>query len=106
MEDLKFPERYESSCVNIASMLAPAPSVKFSNDTERLQFIDSLRKSPAGAHIKHVIELLIEVSASFKASLYTRANNKGCTVCSFQCHMARRTVNVCSACFRQSHSTE
>ncbi|KAF2593142.1 hypothetical protein F2Q70_00044677 [Brassica cretica] len=56
---------------------APAPPVKLSNDTERLQFIDSLRKGPAGAHIKHVIELLIEVSACFKASLYTRANNEG-----------------------------
>ncbi|KAF2607956.1 hypothetical protein F2Q68_00045627 [Brassica cretica] len=57
---------------------APAPPVKLSNDTERLQFIDSLRKGPAGAHIKHVIELLIEVSACFKASLYTRANNEAC----------------------------
>ncbi|CAN7002992.1 unnamed protein product [Brassica oleracea var. botrytis] len=85
---------------------APAPPVKFSNDTERLHFINSLRKGPAGAHIKHVIEFLIEVSASFKANLYTRANNEGCTVYSFQCQMAWRTVNVCSACFRQSHSTE
>lgn len=39
----------------------PAPAVKFSNDTERLQHINSIRKSPAGAQIKRVIDLLLEV---------------------------------------------
>lgn len=32
--------------------------MKFSNDTERLQLINSVRKSPAGAQIKLVIDLL------------------------------------------------
>ena len=40
---------------------APAPAVKFSNDTERLQHINSIRKSPVGAQIKRVIDLLLEV---------------------------------------------
>lgn len=39
----------------------PPPAVKFSNDTERLQHINSIRKSPAGAQIKRVIDLLLEV---------------------------------------------
>lgn len=39
----------------------PAPAVKFSNDTERLQHINSIRKSPVGAQIKRVIDLLLEV---------------------------------------------
>ncbi|CAK7335492.1 unnamed protein product [Dovyalis caffra] len=38
----------------------PAPAVKFSNDTERLQHINSIRKGPAGAQIKRVIDLLLE----------------------------------------------
>ncbi|XP_022136771.1 general transcription factor IIE subunit 2-like [Momordica charantia] len=38
----------------------PAPAVKFSNDTERLQHINSIRKSPVGAQIKRVIDLLLE----------------------------------------------
>lgn len=36
------------------------PAVKFSNDTERLQHINSIRKSPVGAQIKRVIDLLYE----------------------------------------------
>ncbi|XP_021773751.1 general transcription factor IIE subunit 2-like [Chenopodium quinoa] len=36
------------------------PPVKFSNDTERLQIINSIRKAPAGAQIKRVIDLLLE----------------------------------------------
>jgi transcription initiation factor TFIIE subunit beta len=39
----------------------PAHPIKFSNDTERLQHIHSIRKSPAGAQIKLVIELLYKV---------------------------------------------
>ncbi|CAN1826555.1 General transcription factor IIE subunit 2 [Linum perenne] len=41
---------------------APAPAVKFSNDTERLQHINSIRKAPVGAQIKRVIDLLLEVT--------------------------------------------
>ncbi|KAJ9561268.1 hypothetical protein OSB04_006428 [Centaurea solstitialis] len=45
-----------------ASTLAksPLPAVKFSNDTERLQHINNIRKSPVGAQIKRVIDLLFE----------------------------------------------
>lgn len=39
---------------------APVP-VKFSNDTERLQHINSIRKAPVGAQMKRVIALLFEV---------------------------------------------
>lgn len=39
---------------------APRPAVKFSNDTERLQHINAIRKSPVGAQIKRVIDLLYE----------------------------------------------
>ncbi|KAK9755702.1 hypothetical protein RND81_01G044300 [Saponaria officinalis] len=38
----------------------PPPTGKFSNDTERLQMINSIRKSPVGAQIKRVIYLLLE----------------------------------------------
>ena len=49
---------------------APAPSsaqqlqpqLKFSNDTERLQHINSMRKLAVGAEIKRVIDLLFEVA--------------------------------------------
>ncbi|KAG0453319.1 hypothetical protein HPP92_025709 [Vanilla planifolia] len=43
---------------------ASAP-VKFSNDTERLQHINSIRKSPVGAQIKRVIDLLLETRQAF-----------------------------------------
>lgn len=38
-----------------------AAPVKFSNDTERLQNINNIRKAPVGAQIKRVIDLLFEV---------------------------------------------
>ncbi|KAM1024863.1 hypothetical protein FF1_038034 [Malus domestica] len=44
---------------------APAPAVKFSNDTERLQHINSIRKAPVGAQIKRVIDLLRETRLSY-----------------------------------------
>lgn len=40
--------------------VATAP-VKFSNDTVRLQEINSIRKSPVGSQMKRVIQLLFEV---------------------------------------------
>lgn len=45
----------------VANAKSPAPAVKFSNDTERLQHINSIRKAPVGAQIKRVIGLLLEV---------------------------------------------
>ncbi|CAN6442578.1 unnamed protein product [Victoria cruziana] len=38
---------------------SPVP-IKFSNDTERLQHINSIRKSTAGSQVKRVIDLLFE----------------------------------------------
>lgn len=40
----------------------PSAPVKFSNDTERLQHINSIRKSPVGAQLKRVLDLLFDVS--------------------------------------------
>lgn len=51
--------------VPIAAAKAPAPAVKFSNDTERLQHINSIRKGPVGAQIKRVIDLLLEVHIKY-----------------------------------------
>ncbi|KAL3818087.1 hypothetical protein ACJIZ3_003992 [Penstemon smallii] len=45
----------------------PAPPVKFSNDTERLQHINSIRKSPIGAQMKRVIDLLFETRQALTA---------------------------------------
>lgn len=39
----------------------PLHPIKFSNDTERLQHINSIRKSAVGVQIKLVIELLYKV---------------------------------------------
>ncbi|XP_068663992.1 uncharacterized protein [Aristolochia californica] len=39
---------------------APAAPVKFSNDTERLQHINSIRKAPVGAQLKRVLDLLLD----------------------------------------------
>lgn len=43
-----------------AAQKSPVP-LKFSNETERLQYINSIRKSPVGAQIKRVLDLLREV---------------------------------------------
>ncbi|KAA8522377.1 hypothetical protein F0562_013262 [Nyssa sinensis] len=48
-----------------ANAKSPAPAVKFSNDTERLQHINSIRKAPVGAQIKRVIDLLLETRLAF-----------------------------------------
>ncbi|XP_078428582.1 transcription initiation factor TFIIE, beta subunit [Wolffia australiana] len=42
------------------SVAVPVAPVKFSSDTERLQHINAIRKSPAGAQIKRVIDLLLQ----------------------------------------------
>jgi transcription initiation factor TFIIE subunit beta len=39
--------------------------VKFSNDTERLQQINNIRKAPVGAQMERVIDLLLEVILAF-----------------------------------------
>ncbi|XP_059443895.1 transcription initiation factor IIE subunit beta-like [Corylus avellana] len=48
-----------------ANARAPAPAVKFSNDTERLQHINSIRKAPVGAQIKRVVDLLLQTRQAF-----------------------------------------
>ncbi|KAK6947752.1 TFA2, Winged helix domain 2 [Dillenia turbinata] len=53
-------QKVTPSGASLANTKAPAPAVKFSNDTERLQHINSIRKSPVGAQIKRVIDLLFE----------------------------------------------
>ncbi|KAA0044840.1 hypothetical protein IC582_016978 [Cucumis melo] len=57
------PKFTPAPAASIARPLAPA--VKFSNDTERLQHINSIRKSPVGAQIKRVIDLLLETRQAF-----------------------------------------
>ncbi|KAI3762229.1 hypothetical protein L1987_52654 [Smallanthus sonchifolius] len=52
---------------------SPAPAVKFSNDTERLQHINTVRKSAVGAQIKRVIDLLFESRQSFTAEQINEA---------------------------------
>ncbi|XP_077236312.1 transcription initiation factor IIE subunit beta-like [Tasmannia lanceolata] len=47
-----------------SSTRAP-PAVKFSSDTDRLQHINNIRKSPVGAQIKRVIDLLLETRQAF-----------------------------------------
>ncbi|KAJ7974858.1 Transcription initiation factor IIE subunit beta [Quillaja saponaria] len=59
-----------------ASGRAPAPAIKFSNDTERLQHINSIRKSPVGAQIKRVIDLLLET----RQALTPEQINEACYV--------------------------
>lgn len=54
---------------------APA-AVKFSNDTERLQHIHAIRKSPVGAQIKRVIDLLLET----RQALTPEQINEACYV--------------------------
>ncbi|KAK6137627.1 hypothetical protein DH2020_028653 [Rehmannia glutinosa] len=54
-----------SSTSSLANAKSPAPPVKFSNDTERLQHINSIRKAPVGAQIKRVIDLLFETRQAF-----------------------------------------
>ncbi|KAL6174653.1 hypothetical protein ACLB2K_051299 [Fragaria x ananassa] len=59
--------------VPIAAAKALAPAVKFSNDTERLQHINSIRKGPVGAQIKRVIDLLLETRQAFTPELINEA---------------------------------
>lgn len=48
-------------------------AIKFSNDTERLQHINSVRKSPVGAQIKLVIELLYKTRLAYTAEQINEA---------------------------------
>nr|CAB3467420.1 unnamed protein product [Digitaria exilis] len=60
--------KHRAQPVNAPSApLRPSQPIKFSNDTERLQHINSIRKSPVGAQIKLVIELLYKTRQAFTA---------------------------------------
>lgn len=56
---------HASSAASAANGRNAAPAVKFSNDTERLQHINSIRKAPVGAQMKRVIDILLEVIVRF-----------------------------------------
>ncbi|KAL6867216.1 hypothetical protein ACP4OV_015240 [Aristida adscensionis] len=56
-----------------AAPAKPLQPIKFSNDTERLQHINSVRKSPIGAQIKLVIELLYKTRHAFTAEQINEA---------------------------------
>lgn len=51
----------------------PLQPIKFSNDTERLHHLNSVRKSPVGAQIKLVIELLYKTRQAFAAEQINEA---------------------------------
>ncbi|KAK3150634.1 hypothetical protein QOZ80_3AG0235710 [Eleusine coracana subsp. coracana] len=51
----------------------PLQPIKFSNDTERLQRINSIRKSHPGSQIKLVIELLHKTRQAFTAEQINEA---------------------------------
>ncbi|CAN1833644.1 hypothetical protein LINPERHAP1_LOCUS33838 [Linum perenne] len=51
-----------------------APGIKFSNDTERLQQINSIRKAPVGAQMKRVIGLLLKVQSRMLCLCYVSCN--------------------------------
>ncbi|KAF0912819.1 hypothetical protein E2562_019409 [Oryza meyeriana var. granulata] len=59
--------------INGPSTPAKPPQCKFSDDTDRLQRINSVRKSPAAAQIKLVIELLYKTRQSFTAEQINEA---------------------------------
>ncbi|KAL8515720.1 hypothetical protein ACS0TY_014413 [Phlomoides rotata] len=61
---------------SLGNAKSPAPAAKFSSDTERLQIINSIRKAPAGAQIKRVIDLLFEK----RQPLTPESINKECHV--------------------------
>ncbi|KAJ0987523.1 hypothetical protein J5N97_005879 [Dioscorea zingiberensis] len=57
--DASQPHRTSPESTSLASAKASLP-VKFSDDTERLQQINAIRKSHVGAQIKRVIDVLLE----------------------------------------------
>ncbi|KAF5192743.1 Transcription initiation factor TFIIE, beta subunit [Thalictrum thalictroides] len=72
----KATQARKAAPVNTSSVVpqkAPSPAVKFSNDTERLQHINNIRKSPVGAQIKRVIDLLLETRQAFTAEQINEA---------------------------------
>ncbi|XP_031504997.1 uncharacterized protein LOC116267429 [Nymphaea colorata] len=56
-----------------AAQKSPVP-LKFSNETERLQYINSIRKSPVGAQIKRVLDLLRETRRALTPEQINKAS--------------------------------
>lgn len=69
------PQKTKPASTSSAPTKAPTP-VKFSNDTERLQHINTIRKSPVGAQIKRVIDLLLET----RQALTPQQINEACYI--------------------------
>ncbi|OEL14012.1 hypothetical protein BAE44_0024965 [Dichanthelium oligosanthes] len=65
--------KHRAQPINAPSAPARPSPIKFSNDTERLQHINSIRKSPVGAQIKLVIELLYKTRQAFTAEQINEA---------------------------------
>ncbi|CAD6212522.1 unnamed protein product [Miscanthus lutarioriparius] len=66
--------KHRAQPINAPSVPArSSQSIKFSNDTERLQHINSIRKSPVGAQMKLVIELLYKTRQAFTAEQINEA---------------------------------
>ncbi|KAL9246745.1 hypothetical protein vseg_020241 [Gypsophila vaccaria] len=57
----------------LANMAPSVPAGKFSENTEKLQLINSVRKSPVGAQMKKVIELLEKTRQAFTIDEINRA---------------------------------
>lgn len=55
------PNNGPSNPTKYSAPAKPQAAIKFSYDTERLQQVSTIRKSPVGAQIKRVIDLLLEV---------------------------------------------
>ncbi|KAF3433631.1 hypothetical protein FNV43_RR24734 [Rhamnella rubrinervis] len=71
--------KHTQKAVSAAALVNATPStptVKFSSDVARFQRIYSVRKSPVGAQIKHVIDLLLEK----RQALTAEQINKACYV--------------------------
>ncbi|TKY70928.1 Transcription initiation factor IIE subunit beta [Spatholobus suberectus] len=71
----RFKKQQEKSASASHNGRTSAP-IKFSNDTERLQHVNSIRKAPVGAQMKRVINLLFET----RKALTIEQINEACYV--------------------------
>ncbi|KMZ74284.1 putative Transcription initiation factor IIE subunit beta [Zostera marina] len=61
------PNNGPSNPTKYSAPAKPQAAIKFSYDTERLQQVSTIRKSPVGAQIKRVIDLLLETRQAYTA---------------------------------------
>ncbi|GKU95298.1 hypothetical protein SLEP1_g8675 [Rubroshorea leprosula] len=57
----------------LPSARSPAPAVKFSNDTDRFQHINTIRKGPVGRQMKRVLDLLLQTRQALTAEQINEA---------------------------------